>query len=121
MHIFNCTEYAQKTNPTPGKTYKTDILSDLKARSLCGVFTIVMPGDKGGVYHYHEMREHIIVIIKGEGVEIIEGREFPVKSGDVLFVPAGEKHTIKNNSAGELRYLGYCSCTPGVSDRQELE
>ncbi len=120
MHIFNSREYAVKTNPTPGSTYKTDILSDLKAQSLCGVFTIVMPGDKGGAYHYHEEREHLIVIIEGEGVEIVEGKEFPVKAGDVLFVPAGEKHTIVNKSKREMRYLGFCSCTPGVPDKQEV-
>lgn len=121
MEIFNSTEYAKKKNPTPGKTYKTDLLAEVGAQSLCGVFTIVMPGEKGGVYHYHEKREHLIFIIAGEGVEIVEGQEFPVKAGDVLFVPAEEKHTIVNNSKKELRYLGFYSCTPGEPDRVDLE
>lgn len=121
MKIFDSAEYSKKENPTIGKTYKTDILSELNAESLCGVFTIVMPGDKGGAYHYHEKREHLIFIIKGEGVEIVEGEEFSVKAGDVIYVPAKVKHTLINKSDKELRYLGYCSCTPGDRDRVEFE
>ena len=120
MKVFNSQEYAKKENPTPGKTYKTNLLEELNAESLCGNFTIVIPGEKGGAYHYHEKREHIIFIIAGEGVEIVEGQEFPVKAGDVLFVPAKEKHTIANKSDKDLRYLGFCSCTPGVPDRVTL-
>jgi len=121
MEIFNSAEYAGRANPTPGKTYKTNILAELGAQTLCGVFTIVMPGDKGGAYHYHEKREHLIFIIAGKGVEVVEGKGVPVRAGDVLFVPAGEKHTIVNNSQEELRYLGFFSCTPGVPDKVELE
>ena len=121
MKVFDSEAYSKLENPTPGKHYKTDLLRELKAKSLCGVFTIVQPGDKGGAYHYHEEREHLIFLIKGKGVEIIEGEEFPVKAGDVLFVPAGEKHTIMNNSNEEMRYLGFCSCNPDDPDRHLLE
>ena len=121
MKVFNSQEYAKKANPTPKETYRTYLLEELNAESLCGNFTIVKPGDKGGAYHYHEKREHIIFIIEGEGVEIVEGEDFPVKAGDVLFVPAKEKHTIVNKSDKDLRYLGFCSCIPGVLDTIKLE
>ena len=121
MIVFNSQQYAAMENPTPGKQYKETLLGIDNAKSVCGVFTIVLPGEKGGAYHYHSEREHLIFIIKGEGVEIIEGKENPVKTGDVLFVPAGEKHTIANKSDSEMRYLGFCSCTPGDPDRVELE
>jgi quercetin dioxygenase-like cupin family protein len=58
-------------------------------------------------YHYHKNRESIIIFISGEGIEIIEGEEFPVKTGDVLFIPAGEKHTTLNRSDHDLRYLEF--------------
>jgi len=54
-------------NPTPGKTYKKDLLKELNAQGLYGVFGLVVPGGKGGALHYHERGEHIIVIVSGEG------------------------------------------------------
>jgi uncharacterized cupin superfamily protein len=121
MKIFKNEEFAGMKNPTPGKTYKKDLLKELNAQSLYGVFGLVLPGDKGGAFHYHERGEHIIVIVNGEGVEIVEGAEFPVKAGDVLFVPAGEKHTIVNRSDKELRYLGFMTNTTGKPDKIEVK
>ena len=121
MKIFKGEEFGGMKNPTPGKTYKKDLLKELNAQSLSGVFGLVVPGGQGGDYHVHERGEHIIVIVSGEGVEIVEGEDFPVKAGDVLFVPAGEKHTIVNRSDKELRYIGFMTCTPGKKDRIEFK
>jgi len=37
-------------------------------------------------YHYHNNRESIIIVIRGEAAEVIEGKEIPVRAGDVLFI-----------------------------------
>ncbi len=121
MKIFKTEEFVRMENPTPGSTYKQDLLKKLNAQSLSGVFGLVAPGDKGGEYHYHEKGEHVIFIISGEGVELVEEKEIPIKAGDILFVPAGEKHTTVNNSKRELRYLGFFTSTPGKADRVELK
>ena len=121
MIVFNIQKYATMENPTPGKTYKETLLGIDNAESVCGVFAIIQPGEKGGAYHVHSEREHLILIIKGDGVEIIEGKNNPVKTGDVLFRPAREKHTLITESDQEMRYMGFCSCTPGDPDREELE
>lgn len=120
MKAFRGEEYTAMKNPTPGKTFKQDLLKELHARGLHGVFGLVVPGGQGGDYHFHERGEHIIVIVSGEGVEIVEGAEIPVKAGDVLYIPAGEKHTIVNRSDKELRYLGFMTQIPGVKDKIEL-
>jgi mannose-6-phosphate isomerase-like protein (cupin superfamily) len=96
MKVFRGEKFAEMNNPTPGKTYKKDILKELNAQGLHGVFGLVVPRSQGGDYHHHESGEHIIVILSGEGLEVVEGGEVPVKAGDVLFIPAGEKHTIAN-------------------------
>ncbi len=120
MKIFRGEKFAEMKNPTPGKTYKKDILKELKAQELHGVFGLVVPGGQGGDYHFHERGEHIIVIVSGEGIEIVEGRETQVKAGDVLYIPAGEEDPIVNRSEKELRYLGFMTQTPGVKDKIEL-
>lgn len=117
MKIFRIEEFVKMGNPLSGETYKKEILTEDDARKMTGVFGLVVPGSQGGGYHFHESDEHIIIIIKGEGIEIVEGEEIPVKAGDVLFIPAGQKHTTLNRSNGDLRYLGFCTCrTPGKRD-----
>jgi mannose-6-phosphate isomerase-like protein (cupin superfamily) len=117
MKVFKIEEFMKMENPKPGTTYKQALLKDLQARSLSGVFGLVVPGSKGGDYHYHEKGEHVIFILSGEGIELVEGKEFPVKAGDVIFVPAGVKHTTLNKSEKDLRYIGFLTCTPGQEDR----
>ena len=119
MKVFRGDKFARMVNPTPGKTYKKDILKELGSRGLHGVFGLVVPHSQGGEYHHHELGEHIIVILSGEGLEIVEGGEVPVNAGDVLYIPAGEKHTIVNRSTTELRYLAFMTQAAGKTDRVE--
>ena len=45
-------------------------------------------------YHSHELRDEVWTIIYGEGRAIVDGIEQKVKSGDVVTMDAGSKHTI---------------------------
>jgi len=45
-------------------------------------------------YHSHERRDEVWTVISGEGVAVIDDREVQVKTGDVLTMKAGCKHTI---------------------------
>jgi quercetin dioxygenase-like cupin family protein len=72
-------------------------------------------------YHYHNKRESIIIVISGEATEVIEGKEFPIKAGDVLFIPSGEKHTTINRSQKDFRYLEYFTSPPVGSDFIEVK
>lgn len=51
------------------------------------------PGHKMN-YHSHDLRNEIWNVVSGEGTAIIDGMETPVKSGDVITMEAGCKHTI---------------------------
>lgn len=45
-------------------------------------------------YHSHEFRDEVWTIISGYGKVIVDGIEKKVKSGDVITMKAGSKHTI---------------------------
>lgn len=121
MKVFKTDDYVQMANPTPGVAYKPEILTpDQGAKGLGGIFGLVPPGTPG-VYHFHRNRESIIIILSGEATETVEGKEIPVKAGDILFIPAGEKHAIENRSGRDLRYIEFFTHPPVKADFVEVK
>ena len=53
--------------------------------------------------HSHDY-EHEVFIVSGGGTVLLEGRERPIRSGDVVFVPADEEHQFRAGEEG-LRFL----------------
>ncbi len=107
MEIFQTEAFIQMANPTPDETYRLDLVTPEKGAKELGGFLVIIPPEGEMPYHYHEKRESLIFLIKGEATEIVEGKEFPVKAGEVLSIPAGEKHKIVNRSDEDLRYLEF--------------
>jgi len=121
MKIFKSEEYIKMANPTPGKPYRPEILTkEHQAKDLGGMFGLLVAGSQVP-YHYHNNRESIIIAISGDATEVLEGKEFPIKAGDVLFIPAGEKHTTINRSQKDFRYLEYFTSPPVGSDFIEVK
>ena len=62
----------------------------------------IMPGDSIG-YHQHVTNEDTYVIVSGEGVfKDKDGKDKPVKAGDVTIVRKGESHGIANTGKEPL-------------------
>ena len=125
MEIIKIQEYVDKENPNPGEPHRPEILTqEQNAKDLGGMFGLLAPGNQVP-YHYHENRESLIFIISGEATEIVEGKEIKIKAGDVLFIPAMEKHMLINDSEKDFRYLEFFTCPPLTSDfvavKQEVE
>ena len=54
--------------------------------------------------HTHSW-EHEIYVLEGQGVIVFEGREFPLRPGNVLFVPGGRDHQFKCTHPTRFRFL----------------
>ena len=63
----------------------------------------VAPG--GHTPHHAHDYEHEILILGGRGVAKSEGGERPFHTGDVIFVPAGEKHQFVNSGSDPLTFI----------------
>jgi quercetin dioxygenase-like cupin family protein len=121
MKIFNSEKYVKIANPTPGKPYRPEILTkEHQAKDLGGMFGLLVPGSQVP-YHYHNDRESIIIVISGEAIEVVEGKETPIKAGDILFIPAGEKHSMINRSNQDFRYLEFFTFPPLSADFIEVK
>jgi quercetin dioxygenase-like cupin family protein len=120
MKLLKTEEYIRKINPNPAESHRETLLTSAdQANDLSGIFVIMGPG-QSNPYHYHKKRESLIMAISGEAVEVYEGKESPLRAGDVLFIPPGKKHRTINRSNQEFRYLEYYTCPPGGRDFVEV-
>jgi len=72
----------------------------------CG-YDEVPPGQRSCPYHFHYAQEEMFVILGGEGTLRVADEMIPVRSGDVICIPAGPEypHQLINTGATTLRYL----------------
>lgn len=121
MKMFKTKEYLNMANPNTDNFFRQEILTEAhNTKNLGGMFGLLPPGMQVP-YHYHENRESVIFVIAGEGIEVVEGEEKPIKAGDVLYIPPMEKHTTINRSDKDLRYLEFYTCPPVSADFHEVK
>lgn len=111
MKIFDMEAYRKMKDPTPGI-----VLSDEDGAKKLGGVLIVLKPKAEGVYHYHERTEAVYVIVSGTPSIINEGVETKVRAGDVIFMPAGEKHVTVNRSEKPASFFEFFTDPPVGSD-----
>jgi mannose-6-phosphate isomerase-like protein (cupin superfamily) len=62
------------------------------------------PGEEIGE-ETHASTDQVFFFIEGRGVATLGGKPFPFSSGEVLCVPAGTLHNIRNTSKTALKLL----------------
>jgi quercetin dioxygenase-like cupin family protein len=65
--------------------------------------------------HAHAGLDKVYQVIDGEGVFLLEGRELPMRAGDLLVAPQGVPHGVRNDSGGRLLILAILSPAPGTT------
>jgi mannose-6-phosphate isomerase-like protein (cupin superfamily) len=63
------------------------------------------PGDTPRGPHLHHDFEECIYVLSGQGTMHAESGVYPAGPGDILLVPAGEKHMTVNTGSETLRLL----------------
>ena len=84
------------------------------------------PGEKPRAPHHHSDFEECIYVLSGQGTTFAESGEYPMRPGDTLLVPAGEKHVTRNTGTEPLLLLCFFPVAditqstqePGVSSRE---
>ena len=66
--------------------------------------TVINPHSTIG-YHKHHGNEEIYYLVEGTGIMQLNGKKFPVKSGDSVIAQDGESHGLINNSDEPIRIL----------------
>lgn len=55
--------------------------------------------------HAHVGMDKVYQVVEGEGVFLLEGRELPMRAGDLLVAPEGVPHGVRNTGTGRLLVL----------------
>ncbi len=58
----------------------------------------LMPGGPRGKVHRHTQADNVYIVKKGEGTLTVEGATYLVRENDVVYIPAGMRHSLSNLS-----------------------
>jgi mannose-6-phosphate isomerase-like protein (cupin superfamily) len=62
--------------------------------------------------HAHGGMDKLYHVLEGDGVFLLEGREVPMRAGDLLVAPEGVPHGIRNTGTGRLLVLAVLAPAP---------
>jgi len=65
---------------------------------------VIPPGSTIG-YHRHGNNEEMYVVLEGEGLMTLDGKEVVVRKGDMILNPPGGEHGLVNNSSSDIDLL----------------
>ena len=91
----------------PGRTSLEPISGEIGSRVTFRIAEIPPPppgGAKRGP-HVHHGFEECIYVLSGQGATVAESGEIPIAPGDIVLIPAGEKHMTRNTGAEPLVLL----------------
>ena len=58
----------------------------------------LVPGGPRGKVHHHTNSDNIYIVKRGEGTLMVEGNSYLIHENDVIYIPAGMKHSLSNLS-----------------------
>ena len=58
------------------------------------------PGGPRGKVHHHSNADNVYIVKRGEGMLTVDGESHVVRENDVVYIPAGMKHSLSNHSDG---------------------
>ena len=62
--------------------------------------------------HAHAGMDKVYSVVEGEGLFLLEGRELPMRTGDLLVAPEGVPHGVRNTGPGRLLVLAILAPAP---------
>jgi putative monooxygenase len=74
------------------------INADIGAEKVDVHLNRLNPKEPGGRYHHHTNADNVYIVKKGQAQLIVEGTTYTIKEDDVIYIPAGQKHSLTNVS-----------------------
>ena len=62
--------------------------------------------------HAHQGMDKVYQVLQGSGLFLLEGRELPMTTGDLLVAPDGVPHGVRNSGSDRLLVLAILAPSP---------
>jgi len=102
------TQVEAKSMGLPGRK-SLEIVSGEKGSQAVTLRLVEIPAPQPGEAprgpHYHQGFEECIFVMSGQGTTHADSGEFPLKAGDTILIPSGEKHATRNTGTEPLVLL----------------
>lgn len=85
-----------------GKAFVKDILGTTGMEISFGTLG---EGEAVPFLHKHKQNEEVYIILRGEGIFILDGNDYPVKAGDVIRVEPEVSRGNRNTGSEPLTYV----------------
>jgi len=91
----------------PGRTSLEPVCGEIGSRVTFRIaeVPVARPGDKPRGPHLHDGYEECIYVLRGTGVNRSESGDIPIKPGDIVLIPANQKHMTLNTGTEPLVLL----------------
>jgi len=70
---------------------------------------VVISPKRFSLLHYHPEAEETYYVMKGKGKMLVNGKEYFVNEGDVIFIHPNEQHQIFTDGKENLEFIVICA------------
>lgn len=78
------------------------------AITQCSLAEEVLPPGAAVTPHHHHQLEEIYYLVEGRGVMQVGDEEREVSAGDAVYIPRGQRHSLKNTGTEPIRMILVC-------------
>jgi len=113
------TQSEAKSMGLPGRK-SLEIVSGEKGSQAVTLRLVEIPVPKPGETlrgpHFHQGFEECIFVMSGEGCTEADSGKYPLRAGDTILIPSGEKHVTRNTGSKPLVLLCFFP-VPDIAQR----
>jgi len=93
LHLDQC-----PANPMePGRGEQVRLINaNLGTEKLDLHLNRLVPGGPRGRVHHHSRADNVYIVKRGEGILTVGSDTFVIREDDVVYIPAGMKHSLSN-------------------------
>src|SRR5687768_3150834 len=72
---------------------------------ISGVARHALQAGKRSDYHVHNDAEQLYYVLRGQGKMIVDDETYPIREGDVIYLPPGVRHRAVNDSDDWMEHV----------------